>query len=146
MSDEEIARLLRGLKTTPPKGPDEQEVAGYADLLGRIFDDYKSLKLTENISCNSMNTPTSFRQRSRPQSRYKDHDNVVAAINEKGESVVLFTATPPYLVNQRWSPPSRGHHQNWTKRNCTRYVIGDFIFEFLAIHPFNDGNADLAAR
>src|SRR3989344_9518131 len=38
MSDEEVARLIRGLKAKPPKGRDAEEVAGYADLLGRIFD------------------------------------------------------------------------------------------------------------
>ena len=48
MSDEEIARLLRGLKSAPPKDRDEQEVAGYADLIGRIFDHSTELKLTEN--------------------------------------------------------------------------------------------------
>src|SRR3989338_6231323 len=47
LSDEEVARLLRGLKAKSPKGRDEEEVAGYADLLGRIFDHYQTLKLTE---------------------------------------------------------------------------------------------------
>jgi len=47
MSDEEVARLIRGLKSKPPKGRDAEEVAGYADLLGRIFDNYKTLKLNE---------------------------------------------------------------------------------------------------
>src|SRR5258708_1638935 len=47
MSDEEVAQLIRGLKARPPKGRDAEEVAGYADLLGRIFDNYQTLKLTE---------------------------------------------------------------------------------------------------
>ncbi len=47
MSDDEVARLIAGLKSTPPKGRDAQEVAGYADLLGRIFDNWKTLKITE---------------------------------------------------------------------------------------------------
>ena len=47
MSDEEVARLIQGLKSTPPKGRDAQEVAGYADLLGRVFDNWKTLKITE---------------------------------------------------------------------------------------------------
>src|SRR3989344_965551 len=47
MSDQEVARLLRGLHSQPPVGRDEEEVAGYADLLGRIFDNYKTFILTE---------------------------------------------------------------------------------------------------
>ena len=48
MTDEEIARFLRGLKAKAPESRDEQEVAGYADLIGRIFDNHKTLKLSEN--------------------------------------------------------------------------------------------------
>lgn len=46
MNDEEIAHFLRRLKSRPPKNRDEEEVAGYADLAGRVFDNYKTLKLT----------------------------------------------------------------------------------------------------
>ena len=41
LNDEEVARLIRGLRVKPPKGRDAEEVDGYADLLGRIFDNYK---------------------------------------------------------------------------------------------------------
>ena len=47
MTDEEIARFLRGLKENAPRGRDQEEVAGYADLIGRIFDSWKTMKLTE---------------------------------------------------------------------------------------------------
>jgi len=49
MTNKEVARLLRGLKSNPPIGRDQEEVAGYADLLGIIFDNYKSLRLTESF-------------------------------------------------------------------------------------------------
>ena len=48
MSDAEVERLLRSLKTKAPKGRDAEEVAGCADLLGRIFDNYKTLKHQNN--------------------------------------------------------------------------------------------------
>lgn len=44
MTDEEIARFLRGLKAKAPKSRDEQE---YADLIGRIFDNHKTIKFSE---------------------------------------------------------------------------------------------------
>ena len=47
MSDKEVDRFLRGLNQNIPKGRDEEEVAGYADILGRIFDHYNTLKITE---------------------------------------------------------------------------------------------------
>ena len=48
MSDKEVDRFLRGLNQNAPKGRDEEEVAGYADILGRIFDHYDTLKITES--------------------------------------------------------------------------------------------------
>src|SRR3989344_2295222 len=48
MTDEEIARFLRGIKTKTPRSRDEQEVAGYADLIGKVFDNWRTLKLSEN--------------------------------------------------------------------------------------------------
>ena len=46
MTDEEIARFCAVSKR--PSNRDEQEVAGYADLIGRIFDNWKTIKLSEN--------------------------------------------------------------------------------------------------
>ena len=48
MTDQEVERFLRGIKQKEPKNRDEEEVAGYADLLGRVFDNYQSLKISEN--------------------------------------------------------------------------------------------------
>ena len=48
MTDEEIARFLRGLRATAPKSRDEQEVAGYADMIGRIFDNWQTIKFSES--------------------------------------------------------------------------------------------------
>jgi Fic family protein len=146
MSDEEIARLLRGLRSTPPKNRDEQEVAGYADLIGRIFDHYKDLALTENNILHFHGILLNYSDKDRGhKGKYKDHDNVVAAVNEKGEKVVIFEATPPYLVR-----PEMGAAIAWVTTESEKkelhpiLVIANFIFEFLAIHPFNDGNGRLS--
>ena len=48
MTDDEIARFLRGLKANAPKGRDEEEVAGYAELMEMIFHSFKDIPLTEN--------------------------------------------------------------------------------------------------
>ncbi len=40
MTDEEIELFLNALKSNPPENRDEEEVAGYANLLGRVFDSW----------------------------------------------------------------------------------------------------------
>ena len=146
MNDEEVARLLRGLKNTPPKNRDEQEVAGYADLIGRVFDHYKTLKLTENNILHFHGILLNYSDKDQPhKGKYKPGDNIVTATNEKGESVILFKATPPYLVK-----PEMEATLDWTANELGKkelhplLVIANFIFEFLAIHPFSDGNGRLS--
>lgn len=146
MTDEEIARFLRGLKAKAPKSRDEQEVAGYADLIGRVFDNYKTIKLSENWILQFHRILLHFSQKDQMhKGQYKGANNTVVMINRQGEQVVLFDPTPPYLVR-----PEMEAILAWTNEQlATREMhpiltIANFIFEFLAIHPFKDGNGRLS--
>lgn len=146
MSDAQVARLIRGLKSRPPKGRDAEEVAGYADLLGRIFDNSKALKLTEGqiLQFHEILLHHSSKDQG-GKGKYKSSDNVVVARGRNGEQVVLFRPTPPYLVKKEMDDVL-----SWTKTALQKnewhpiLVIANFIFEFLAIHPFHDGNGRLS--
>lgn len=146
MTDEEITRFLRGLKTKPPKGRDEQEVAGYADLIGRIFDNWQTLKLTENWILQFHGILLHFSSKDQShKGKYKSAPNTVVMKNKQGEEVVLFDPTAPYLVR-----PQMEAILTWTNDQLKigevhpLLVIANFIFEFLAIHPFKDGNGRLS--
>jgi len=146
LSDEEVARLLRGLKVKSPKGRDEEEVAGYADLLGRIFDHYQTLKLTEGQILQFHEILLHFAEKDiLHKGKYKTTDNVVVIRNPDGEDVVLFRPTPPYLVKKEMDEAivwMNEHIDGHTLHPLL--VIANFIFEFLAIHPFHDGNGRLS--
>lgn len=146
MTDEEIARFLRGLKAKTPKSRDEQEVAGYADLLGRIFDNWRTLKLSENWILQFHSILLNFSEKDqRHKGAYKSAPNTVVMTNATGERIILFGPTAPYLVK-----PEMEAILAWTTQRLETgevhplLVIANFIFEFLAIHPFKDGNARLS--
>lgn len=146
MSDAQVERLIRGLKSRPPKGRDAEEVAGYADLLGRVFDNYKTLKLTEGLILQFHEILLHFSTKDQGgKGKYKSSDNIVVARGRDGQEVILFRPTPPYLVKKEmddvlmWAETAlRNHAVHPT------LVIANFIFEFLAIHPFHDGNGRLS--
>lgn len=142
MTDEEIARFLRGLKTKTPKGRDEEEVAGYADLIGRVFDNWKIIKLTEGWIQQFHNILLQFSQKDRlHKGKYKSSDNTVVMVNDRGEHVVLFAPTPPHLVQAEMLAAIEWTNEQLKKSDIhPLLVIANFIFEFLAIHPFQDGN------
>jgi len=146
MTDEEIARFLRGLKSKTPKNRDEQEVAGYADLIGRIFDNYKTINLTENWILQFHSILLQFSEKDKAhKGEYKSANNTVVMVNRQGEQVVLFNPMPPYLVK-----PEMEAVIVWTNEQLAIkeihpiLIIANFIFEFLAIHPFKDGNGRMS--
>lgn len=146
MTDEEISRFLRGLKGKRPKGRDEQEVAGYADLIGRIFDNWKTIKLSENWVLQFHSILLQFSEKDKMhKGKYKDSPNAVVMANEQGEQVVLFNPTPPYLVQVEIMAAIEWMNEQLERKTIhPLLVIANFIFEFLAIHPFKDGNGRLS--
>ena len=146
MSDEDVARLLRGLKSRPPKNRDEEENAGYADLLGRVFDNYKTFKLSEGQILQFHDIMLKFFRKDKPhKGKYKSFDNIVVARNKNGQQVILFRPTKPYLVKKEMDDVIF-----WTNEQLEKdelhllLIVANFIFEFLAIHPFEDGNGRLS--
>jgi len=146
MTDQEVERFLRGINQRVPKNRDEQEVAGYADLLGRIFDNYSSLKISESRILEFHKIMLKFSEKDKQHlGKYKIKDNIVAII-EKGEvKKILFKPTPPWLVKKEMDDILEWIKEKQEKKDIHPLVIiANFIFEFLAIHPFQDGNGRLS--
>lgn len=146
MSDEEVARLIQGLRSTPPKGRDAQEVAGYADLLGRIFDHWQTLKITEGQILHFHKILLNFSEKDKAhKGAYKTTDNKVVMRKEGGTEVVIFEPTKPYLTKKEMDDVIYWLHEEMKRKEMHSLIlIANFIFEFLAIHPFTDGNGRLS--
>lgn len=146
MTDEEIAHFLRRLKGRRPKSRDEQEVAGYADLIGRIFDNWETMKLSEGWILQFHSTLLQFSEKDKThKGKYKDSPNAVVMINGQGEQVLLFNPTPPYLVQAEMMTAIEWTNEQLENKTIhPLLVIANFIFEFLTIHPFKDGNGRIS--
>ncbi len=48
LSDQQIERLLSGLDTTSFSSRDEEEVAGYAEVMNLVFESFEHILVTEN--------------------------------------------------------------------------------------------------
>jgi Fic family protein len=146
MTDEEIERFLKALKINPPENRDEEEVAGYANLLGRVFDNWNKIKLCESTVLQFHEILLHYSKKDvLHKGKYKSKENLVVAYNDKGEQVTIFEPTEPWLVKKEMDDILY-----WTegafkeKKLHPILIIANFIFEFLAIHPFTDGNGRLS--
>jgi Fic family protein len=66
LSDQEVEKLLSGIKSESFTSRDEQEVAGYADAMNMIFESFESITPTEN---HIAVTTKKYRTTSKPKGR-----------------------------------------------------------------------------
>lgn len=129
---------------TTPKNRDEQEIAGYRDVLNVIHDSFDTIPASQNyilqlhkILYNHMNNPMA--------GKTKSVQNYISASYPDGHVETLFTPLSPFETPEALD------------KICEEYnrVIGNFevepliaipifIHDFLCIHPFNDGNGRMS--
>lgn len=147
LTDKEVEQLLSGIEAKAFASRDEEEVAGYAEVMEMIFASAQDINLSENHIRQLHGVLLQHSSKDeRHRGNYKTHPNHVEAFNEDGESIgiVFETATPfntPRLMQELVV---------WTNENTDSgdlhplIVIAIFIVVFLAIHPFQDGNGRLS--
>jgi Fic family protein len=143
LSDEEVEALYRNLRIRKFKTRDEQEVAGYLEMLELILDSHGDMRLTEAFILQLHRDMLRYSDKDqRQRGAYKFAPNRVEAKDANGKVVgVIFDPTPPHLT------PKEMHElvawYQWAEKENFKHPlvrIGNFVFEYLAIHPFQDGN------
>ena len=129
---------------TAPRNRNEQEIAGYRDVLNIIHESFDAIPISKNyilqlhkILYNHMNNPMA--------GQTKNVQNYISATYPDGHTETLFTPMAPFETPDALD------------RICEEYnrVIGNlelepliaipiFIHDFLCIHPFNDGNGRMS--
>ena len=129
---------------TAPRNRDEQEIAGYRDVLNLIHENFDAIPITQNYILQLHKIL--YSHRNNPMAgRTKSVQNYISATYPDGHVETLFTPLAPYETPEALD------------RICEEYnrVIGNmeveplivipvFIHDFLCIHPFNDGNGRMS--
>ncbi|MFA7504203.1 MAG: Fic family protein [Burkholderiaceae bacterium] len=147
LSDREVERLLANLQIKSFESRDEQEVAGYAEVMELVFSSWQDISLTENHIRQLHRDLLSYSEKDAwHRGNYKTSPNSVAAFDETGKElgVVFETAKPfdtPRLMAEllAWFNEERA-----TGRLHPLLLVGIWIVVFLEIHPFQDGNGRLS--
>jgi Fic family protein len=147
LSDREVQTLLSNLGQQAFASRDEQEVAGYAEVMEAVFSSWESIPLTENYikQLHKMLLKYSTKDE-RHRGEYKKFPNSVQAFDADGKSLgVVFETTSPFDTPRRMSEIVTWTADNLVSREIHPLLtIGVFVVTFLAIHPFQDGNGRLS--
>lgn len=143
MDDKQVKDLYKKLNIKKFKTRDEQEVAGYLEVLKIVFENWGEMKFGESLikQIHSLLLKHSNKDE-RHRGEYKFQTNRVEARDRDGNLVqVIFNPTEPFLV-----PKEMQELCDWAQKELEKdelhllLIIANFLFEFLAIHPFSDGN------
>ena len=143
LTDDEVEALYRNMRIKKFKTRDEQEVAGYLEMLSLILDSHEDMQLTEALILQLHRDMLKYSDKDqRQRGAYKFGPNRVEAKDQDGNVVgVIFDPTPPHLTPKEMRDLTEW--RRWADQESFKHPllrIGNFVFEYLAIHPFQDGN------
>lgn len=137
-----IKQLVK--EKTTPKNRDEQEIAGYRDVLNIIHESFDAIPLSQNyilqlhkILYSHMNNPMA--------GRIKSVQNYISAAYSDNHTEILFTPLAPFETSEALDKICEEYNRVIGNMEVEPLIaIPVFIHDFLCIHPFNDGNGRMS--
>ncbi|EMB32295.1 hypothetical protein HMPREF9727_00368 [Treponema denticola MYR-T] len=137
-----IKQLVK--EKTTPKNRDEQEIAGYRDVLNIIHESFDAIPLSQNyilqlhkILYSHMNNPMA--------GRIKTVQNYISAAYSDNHTEILFTSLAPFETSEALDKICEEYNRVIGNMEVEPLIaIPVFIHDFLCIHPFNDGNGRMS--
>lgn len=144
MSDEEVDVLLQKLDITKLTDRDSQEVAGYFEVLDLISESYESIDINENHIKSLHNRLMNYSGKDQwHKGDYKVHSNAVEATFPDGSRQIVFRTTEAGFATEDAIRRLVGWYNSESEVH-TLIKVASFVYDFLSVHPFQDGNGRLS--
>ena len=141
-SDERLAALVKN--KTRPKTRNEQEIAGYRDVLNTIHESYEHIPPKASIILQLHRDLYKFEGYD-IGGRYKSADNVIEEVDAEGNKFIRFKPVPAWETAEAMDCLCMAFETALaTEQIDPLILIPMFILDFLCIHPFNDGNGRMS--
>lgn len=133
---ERITEIVKGAK---PQTHDEEEIAGYSDVLNEIHSDYGRMQFNEDTikHFHEMLYSRSYR---RLGGMYKAEDNLILQYDGNGNPTVRFRPVPADQCETCMQQLVLAYLDARQNGIPDLVLIPCVILDFLCIHPFSDGN------
>lgn len=144
MNDDQVKVLIDKIEISNFEDRDSQEVAGYYNVLNIILNDPKNIRVSKSDIKNFHNQLLKFSEKDNwHKGEYKQHSNAVEANFPDGSKQIIFKTTEPgFATDDEMNSIINWYNNNSEIHNLLK--ISAFIYEFLTIHPFQDGNGRLS--
>jgi Fic family protein len=144
MTDDEVAVLIEKISISKLEERDEQEVLGYFEALDTIAENYAAIGITESQIKNLHKILMQHGEKDAwHKGEYKQVSNAVEANLADGTKQIVFRTAEPGLATQ----DAMRQLMYWYDSDMETIPLVKaalFVYEFLSIHPFQDGNGRLS--
>src|SRR5580700_4226202 len=147
LTDREVEHLLAKLEIKSFASRDEQEVAGYAEVMETVFRAWSDIPVTENHIKQLHRDLLQYSDKDeRHRGGYKTLRNDVGAFDADGKMIgIVFETATPFDTPQQMTELVAWLNQARELRSLhPLLIVAVFIVVFLAIHPCQDGNGRLS--
>lgn len=129
---------------TDLRSRDEEEIAGYRDVLRVIHESYEHISVTPGVILQLHRDM--FRHTALAiGGRLKDSDNEIRGIREDGTQYVRFRPVPAVATSRTMEELCAALRRGLEAGVCDPILVDlMFVFDFTCIHPFNDGNGRMS--
>jgi Fic family protein len=146
LTDEEVGKLLKSVKITRMQSRDEQEAVGYYEALEIILESFPDIDLEERYIHQMHGILLKYSDKDqRHKGQYKALSNQVVANYPDGTQRTIFRTTEPHLTPGEMQGLLAWTNERLSKKDLHPLIItAAFVYEFLSIHPYQDGNGRLS--
>ena len=141
-TDKRIEKIVN--QKLEPKNRNEEEIAGYRDVLSLIHENYNFIDINQNTILQlhrDLYKYTGYGY----GGKFKNSQNYIEEENEKGEKKIRFIPLSPLETPIAIQDLCKNYNELVNKETCDLLVlIPIFILDFVSIHPFNDGNGRMS--
>jgi Fic family protein len=144
LSDQEVELLLSNIAISKIEDRDSQEVVGYFNVHDLITASYEEIPVSESAIKNLHNQLLKLSEKDEwHRGAYKQHANAVEAIYPDGSRQIIFKTTQPGFPTED-AMRQLAEWYNSEQEVHPLIKIAAFVYEFVSIHPFQDGNGRLS--
>lgn len=146
LTDREVETLLANLSIGELKERDQQEVYGYYEVLELILESHDHIDLTKNniYHLHKLLLKASTKDEYH-RGNYKQLTNKVVANYPGGAQKVIFNTTEPTRVDEEMERVIDWANKHFKEEVYHPLIVtAAFVYEFLSIHPYQDGNGRLS--
>nr|MBO6294496.1 Fic family protein [Schwartzia sp. (in: firmicutes)] len=141
-TDDRLKKIV--MNKTTPQGRSEREIAGYRDVLNTIHENYEFIPVRPGMILQLHRDLYKF-SASAIGGKFKDSDNVIAETLPDGTKKVRFQPVPAWETAEAMNTLCSALQEAMADAELDPLLlIPMFIFDFLCIHPFNDGNGRMS--